>query len=207
MSDEHEFPEAEDGAEESLDQTIERLEAEIGEWKDHALRAAAEAENVRRRAEREMNDARAFAIQRFAKDLFGVADNLQRALQAAPKDAADPALKNLSVGIELVEKELLGAFERNGLKRLDPAAGEKFDPNLHQAVMEQPSDTVAAGGVIQVLQTGYELFGRVLRPAMVVVAAKGSGDSARSPSAEAAGQSAYAKAAEAAANAEVDRKA
>jgi molecular chaperone GrpE len=172
MSDETEIPETE--ADENLDEMILRLEAEIGEWKDHALRAAAEAENVRRRAEREMNDARAYAIQRFAKDLFGVADNLERALQAAPKDAIDPAVKNLTVGIELIQKALQTAFETNGVKTIDPRPGEKFDPNKHQAVMEQPSADVPAGGVIQVLQVGYELFGRVVRPAMVAVAAKGA---------------------------------
>lgn len=172
MSDEIETPETE--AEESLDQMILRLEAEIGEWKDHALRATADAENVRRRAEREMNDARAYAIQRFAKDLFGVADNLQRALQAVPKDAADPALKSLATGVEMIEKSLHTAFEANGVKKIDPAPGEKFDPNQHQAVMEQPSAEIAPGGVIQTLQTGYALFGRVVRPAMVAVAAKGA---------------------------------
>jgi molecular chaperone GrpE len=180
MSDETEFPETE--ADENLDEMILRLETEIGEWKDHALRAAAEAENVRRRAEREMNDARAYAIQRFAKDLFGVADNLERALQAAPKDTVDPAVKNLTVGIELIHKALQTAFEANGVKVIDPRPGEKFDPNKHQAVMEQPSADVPAGGVIQVLQIGYELFGRVVRPAMVAVAAKGA--SAPAPSGE-----------------------
>src|SRR3569832_524495 len=98
MSDETDIPENE--AEESLDEMILRLEAEIGEWKDHALRAAAEADNVRRRAEHEMNDARDYAILRFAKDLFGVADNLQRALQAVPKNTADPAQKNQTTGVE-----------------------------------------------------------------------------------------------------------
>jgi molecular chaperone GrpE len=163
---------------EPVELTIARLEAEADHWKDQAMRAVAEAENTRRRAEREMNDARAYAIQRFARDLLGVADNLERALLAAPTDAADPALKNLALGIEMTEKELLGAFERNGLKRLAPARGEKFDPHLHQAMMEQPSDDVAPGGVIQVLQAGYELFGRIVRPAMVVVAARGAGEPA-----------------------------
>ena len=189
MSDETEIPETE--ADENLDEMILRLEAEIGEWKDHALRAAAEAENVRRRAEREMNDARAYAIQRFAKDLFGVADNLERALQAAPKDAVDPAVKNLTVGIELIQKSLQTAFETNGVKTIDPNPGEKFDPNKHQAVMEQPSADVPAGGVIQVLQVGYELFGRVVRPAMVAVAAKGA---SAQPSAATGEPNPYAKA-------------
>ncbi len=153
---------------------LEALRAENAALKDQALRYAAEAENTRRRAEREANDARAYAIQKFARDLLGVADNLSRAMQHAPTDAADPLVKNLAIGLEMTEKELMGAFERNGLKKIDPAKGSKFDPHLHQAMMEQPSDEVAGGGVIQVLQSGYELFGRVVRPAMVVVAAKGS---------------------------------
>jgi molecular chaperone GrpE len=157
-----------------LDQVI----AERDEWKDRALRAAAEADNVRRRTENQLNDARAFAIQRFAKDLLGVADNLSRALQAAPKAGsgdADGAVAGLVTGLELTEKSLLGAFASNGLKRVAPEAGEAFDPHLHQAMMEQPSETVPGGAVIQTMQAGYELFGRTVRPAMVVVAAKGSG--------------------------------
>ena len=153
---------------------IEQLRTENAALKDQALRYAAEAENTRRRAEREGNDARAYAIQKFARDLLGVADNLARAMEHAPTDSADPMVKNLAIGLQMTEKELLGAFERNGLKKVDPAKGTKFDPNLHQAVMEQPADDVAAGGVTQVLQSGYELFGRIVRPAMVIVAAKGS---------------------------------
>lgn len=159
---------------EDLTQEIEALKAEISAMKDQALRYAAEAENVKRRAEREMNDARAYAIQKFARDLLGVADNLSRATAHSPRDSQDAAVKNYIVGIDMTEKELLGAFERNGLKKIDPPKGEKFDPHLHQAVMEQPSDEVAAGGVITVLQAGYELMGRLVRPAMVAVAAKGS---------------------------------
>ena len=154
---------------------IDALINERDEWKDRALRAVAEADNVKRRAEREMNDARAYAITRFARDLLGVADNLARALQAAPKDAADPAVSGLVTGLEMTEKSLLTAFQNNGLELVAPAAGDRFDPNLHQAMMEQPSETVAAGGVIQTMQPGYALFGRVVRPAMVVVAARGSG--------------------------------
>ena len=158
----------------SEDIDLEALRAENAALKDQALRYAAEVENTKRRSEREVNDARAYAIQKFARDLLGVADNLARALQHAPKDAADTAVKNLAVGLEMTEKELLGAFERNGLKRLEPAVGTRFDPHVHQAVMEQPSNDVASGGIIEVLQAGYELFGRVVRPAMVAVAAKGS---------------------------------
>ncbi len=147
------------------------LRAENQALKDQVLRVAADAENSKRRAEREANDARAFAIQKFGRDLLAVADTLDRAL-AAPVD--DPAVKNFVVGMEMTQKSLLAAFENNGLKKIDPAKGEKFDPHQHQAMMEQPSAEVAAGGVIQVLQPGYELLGRLIRPAMVVVAAKGS---------------------------------
>jgi molecular chaperone GrpE len=210
MSDETETPEtgraAEPEAEVSLDEMIVRFEAEIAEWKDHAMRAAADAENVRRRAEREMNDARAYAIQRFARDLFVVADNLSRALKAVPADAADATVKNLMSGVELTEKALQTAFEAHGVKRIEPKAGDKFDPHKHQAMTEQPAPSgVAPGAVVQVMQTGYELFGRVVRPAMVVVAAKtaqaaeaGGGDAAANP---------YAKSEEAGSGETVDTKA
>ena len=148
------------------------LRAENQALKDQVLRVAAEAENTKRRAERDANDARAFAIQKFGRDLLAVADTLDRAL-AAPVD--DPAVKNFVVGMEMTQKSLMSAFENNGLKKIDPPKGEKFDPHQHQAMMEQPAPDVAAGGVIQVLQPGYELLGRLIRPAMVVVAAKGSG--------------------------------
>lgn len=147
------------------------LKAEVQALKDQVLRVAAEAENTKRRAEREANDARAYAIQKFGRDLLTVADTLDRAL-AAPVD--DPAVKNFVVGMEMTQKSLMSAFETNGLKKIDPPKGEKFDPHQHQAMMEQPSTEVGAGGVIQVLQPGYELLGRLIRPAMVVVAAKGS---------------------------------
>jgi molecular chaperone GrpE len=153
----------------------EALVAETAALKEQVLRYAAEAENTRRRAEREANDARAYAIQKFARDLLGVADNLARAMAAQPADAGDPTVKNFVVGVEMTEKELQGAFERNGLKKIDPAKGDKFDPHKHQAMMEQPGGEVAPGAVIQVLQPGYELLGRLVRPAMVVVAAKSAG--------------------------------
>lgn len=162
---------------------LERLRAENAQLKDQALRYAAEAENTRRRAEKEANDSRAYAIQRFARDLLGVADNLSRALQHAPRDDADPAVKNFVVGIEMTDRELNGAFERNGLKKIEPARGGKFDPHLHQAMAEQPADDVPGGAVVQVMQAGYELFGRIVRPAMVVVAPKGSGPQAQPASA------------------------
>jgi molecular chaperone GrpE len=151
---------------------FEALKSEAAGLREQVLRYAAEAENTRRRAEREANDARAYAIQKFARDLLGVADNLARATAHAPADAADPVVKNFVLGVEMTEKELLSAFERNGLKRIDPKKGDKFDPHQHQAMSEQPGGDVPAGGVIQVLQPGYELLGRLVRPAMVIVAAK-----------------------------------
>ena len=157
---------------------VAQLAAENAALKEQALRYAAEAENTKRRAERETNDARAYAIQRFARDLFEVADNLSRALQAAPRDHADPNVKNLVLGIDMTEKALKQAFERNGLKTVSPARGDKFDPHQHQAMMEQADPEVAPGSVLNVLQNGYELFGRIVRPAMVAVtpkAAAGSG--------------------------------
>ncbi|WP_340647166.1 nucleotide exchange factor GrpE [Phenylobacterium sp.] len=165
---------------------IEALTAENKALKEQVLRYAAEAENTRRRAEREANDARAYAIQKFGKDLLAAADNLSRALTAAPADSADTVVKNFVVGVEMTAKSLQTAFETNGLKKIEPDKGVKFDPHQHQAMMEQPSTEVGAGGVIQVLQPGYELLGRLIRPAMVVVAAKGSTGPA-APAAEAPG--------------------
>jgi molecular chaperone GrpE len=157
-----------------LDAELEAARDEVAALKDQLLRYAAEAENTRRRAERESNEARAFAISKFAKDLMGVADNLARALEHAPTDSPDPATRNLAVGLDMTQKALLDAFARNGLIKIEPAIGARFDPHQHQAVMEQTSTSVAPGGIIQVLQAGYELFGRNLRAAMVVVAAKDS---------------------------------
>ena len=165
---------------------IDALIAERDQWKDRALRAVAEAENTKKRAELSNNDARAYAIQKFARDLLGVADNLERALQAAPKNA-DAGEAGLVTGLELTQKSLLQAFESNNLKRVAPEPGEAFDPHLHQAMMEQPSDIIQGGQVLQTLQPGYALFGRTVRPAMVVVAAKGSGAAAGNAAYVAAG--------------------
>lgn len=164
-----------EGPDAGLEAMLDQLQAENAALKDQVLRVAADAENSKRRAEREANDARAYAIQKFARDLLGVADNLSRALQHAPREDADTVVKNFLLGIELTEKELNGAFERNGLKKVDPAKGDKFDPHLHQAMMEQPAEGVEPGAVVQTMQAGYELMGRIVRPALVVVAAKGAG--------------------------------
>ncbi|HTK34906.1 MAG TPA: nucleotide exchange factor GrpE [Caulobacteraceae bacterium] len=169
MPEDGQFPdEAEDAAQEA-----ELLRAEIAALKDQALRYAAEAENTKRRAEKEINDARAYAIQKFSRDLLDAADSLGRALQAAHStnmaSHVEPAVKNMVLGIDMTEKALQTAFERNGLKKVDPARGEKFDPHRHQAVMEQPADDAPPGAVVAVMQPGYELFGRIVRPAMVAV--------------------------------------
>src|SRR3990167_7836449 len=142
---------------EDLAQEVEPLKAEVAALKEQALRYAAEAENTKRRAEREMNDARAYAITKFARDLLGVADTFDRALAAAPE--GEGAVKNFVVGVEMTSKELQSAFDKNGLKKIDPPQGEKFDPHKHQAMMEQPGVDVDPGGIIQTLQAGYELLG------------------------------------------------
>ena len=154
-----------------------RLIAENAALKEQVLRVAADAENARRRAEKEAADARAYAIQRFARDLFDPADNLARALLARPPGDADPALKNLFAGVEMTERALQSAFDRNGLKKIEPERGAKFDPHVHQAMMEQPAEGVAPGAVTAVMQPGYELFGRMVRPAMVVVTPRATASS------------------------------
>jgi molecular chaperone GrpE len=148
------------------------LEAELGKARDELLRALAEVENTRRRAERQANDARAYAIDRFARDLLPVADTLSRALEAAPtgwREAADDGLRTLLAGLEMTERAMVDCFARNGLKRIG-APGEPFDPNLHQAVAQAPSEH-PAGAVAQVMQPGYVLGDRTLRAAMVLVSA------------------------------------
>ncbi len=171
-------------ADPEADADIAVLRQELAALKDQALRYAAEAENTKRRAERETNEARAYAISKFAKDLMAVADNLSRALEHAPADAEDPAARNLIVGLEMTHKALIDAFARNGLNAIAPKQGDRFDPHLHQAMMEQPSDTLAPGRIIQCLQSGYELFGRTLRAAMVVVTSR---ESTGGPPAESGG--------------------
>jgi molecular chaperone GrpE len=173
----------------------EALRAEIADLKEQVLRYAADAENTKRRAEREANDARAYAIQKFAQDLLGVADNLASALAHEPTETTDPAVKNFMVGVEMTEKQLQGAFERNGLKRIAPVRGEKFDPHKHQAMAEAPGTEVAPGYIVEVMQVGYELLGRLVRPAMVVVAARTAAKGADGPKAN-GGQNPYADGAE-----------
>ncbi|MDN2566467.1 nucleotide exchange factor GrpE [Aquibium sp. A9E412] len=160
---------AETGADEAA-----RLTAENEELKDRALRLAAEMENLRKRAARDVHDARAYAIAAFARDMLSVSDNLRRALEAVPQDAAEngDSLKALVEGVEMTERAMLSALERHGVKRIEPE-GERFDPNFHQAMFEVPNPDVPANTVVQVVQTGYLIGERVLRPAMVGVAKGG----------------------------------
>jgi molecular chaperone GrpE len=151
------------------------LEAQVAELRDKFLRAVAEAENVRKRTEREIADERVYGITAFARDILAVADNLARTLDAVGVEArssAEGPLKALLEGVELTDRELQKALAKNGIRRIDPQ-GEKFDPNFHQAVFEVPDANVPAGMVAQVVQPGYAVGNRVLRPAMVGVSKGG----------------------------------
>jgi len=161
-------------AEEPSPQTrVTELEAELAEYKDRLLRALAETENVRRRAQREREDGSKYAIAGFAKDLLSAADNLRRALESLPEsEAKDERTRSLLAGVAATERELLGVFERHGIKRIDPK-GEVFDHNFHQAIFEAERPDQPSGSVVEVLQPGYVLHDRLLRPAMVGVAKGG----------------------------------
>jgi molecular chaperone GrpE len=154
---------------------IAELESQVADLTDRLLRAHAELDNIRKRAERDKAETAKYAISRFARDIVGVSDNFQRAIAAVPPGAADrdPALKSLVEGVSMSEREFLQVLERHGVKRIDPM-GEIFNPHLHQAVMEQPNPELPSGTVLQVLQAGYSIQDRVLRPAMVVVAKGGA---------------------------------
>src|ERR1700691_5409332 len=145
------------------------LEREHAEMKDRLLRTLAEMENLRKRTEREVADSRLYGITSFARDVLGVADNLRRALEAVAPElraSAQSGAKALIDGVELTERELLKALEKNGVRQFTPQR-ERFDPNLHQAMFEVPDATVPAGSVVQVVQPGYMIGERVLRPALV----------------------------------------
>ena len=152
------------------EQVTAALEA-AAEFKDKLLRTLAEMENLRKRTEREVNDARTYAVSGFARDVLAVADNMHRALETIAPEAraqADATLKTLIEGIELTERELHKVLSKNGVKKFSPE-GEKFDPNLHEAMYEMPTQDLPSGHVAQVRQAGYMLGDRVLRPAMVGV--------------------------------------
>ena len=151
------------------------LEAEKADLKDKLLRLMADMENLRRRTEREVADARTYAVANFARDMLNVADNIRRAIESVPEEAsstAEGAFKGLIDGIDLTERDLLKTLERHGVKKLDPQ-GQKFDPNVHQAMFEIPNGEVPNGTVLQVVQSGYVIGDRVLRPAMVGVSKGG----------------------------------
>jgi len=154
---------------------LEALKAEVDSLKDQRLRALAEAENIRRRAEREKTEASQYAVTKFARDMLGIADNFARALAAAPpalREAADPQIKAVLDGVEATDRQLLATLERYRVKPVDTADG-KFDPNLHQAIAEVPGNGKPPGGIVDVVQTGYMIGDRLLRPAMVTVARRG----------------------------------
>ena len=168
---------------------VEALSKESAEYKDKLLRTLADMENLRRRTEREIADTRLYAISAFARDIIAVADNMQRALGALDEDLrekADGGTKALLDGVELTERELLKVLEKHGVKKFDPL-GEKFDPNLHQAMYELPDPSQPAGTVAQVVQPGYMIGERVLRPALVAVAKGGPKATAEPPANDNAG--------------------
>jgi molecular chaperone GrpE len=156
--------------------SVEALQKESAEARDRMLRTLAEMENLRKRTTKEVADARLYGITGFARDVLDIADNLQRALDAVPAEAranADPGLTALIEGVELTERSLLNALEKHGVKRFDPI-GQKFDPNFQQAMFEVPDPSVPSGTVVQVVQAGYTIGERVLRPALVGVAKGGA---------------------------------
>jgi molecular chaperone GrpE len=153
---------------------LQTLQAEVESLKDQRLRALAEVENIRRRAEREKNEASQYAVTKFARDMVGIADNFARALAAVPAEvraAADPQVQAVLDGVEATDRQLLQTLERYGVKAVDTSDG-KFDPNLHQAIAEVPGNGKPPGSIVDVVQSGFMIGERLLRPAMVTVAKK-----------------------------------
>ena len=166
-------PETEEGKIAAL---VETLARENAESKDRLLRTLAEMENLRKRTEREIGDARHYGIASFARDILAVADNMDRALAALDaelREAANAGVKALLDGVELTERELHNVLEKHGVKKFEPQKGERFDPNLHQAVYEAPDPSLPSGTVAQIVQPGYMIGERMLRPALVAVAKGG----------------------------------
>jgi molecular chaperone GrpE len=177
-------PEAalEGATERDVHSVIEALAAENAQMKDKVLRTLAEMENLRRRTEKEVADARTYATTNFARDMLSAADNMRRALETLGEEAraaAEGVFKGLIEGIELTERDLLKTLERHGIRKIEPK-GEKFDPNLHQAMFEVPDPSVPNGTVREVMQAGFVIGDRVLRPALVGVA-KGGPKAAAEP--------------------------
>jgi molecular chaperone GrpE len=156
--------------------SVEALAKEAADLRDKMLRTLAEMENLRQRTRREVADSKIYGITGFARDVLDIADSLQRTIDAVPaetRESADPLLKSLIEGVELTERSLLSALEKNGVKKFDPQ-GEKFNPNFQQAMYEVPDPSVPAGTVVQVVQAGYTIGERVLRPALVGVSKGGA---------------------------------
>ena len=171
---------------EAAEQRIAAMETEADEMKSQLLRTMADMENLRRRTEKEIRDAKQYSVTGFARDMLGVADNLRRGLEAISDEdraGAEGALKALLDGTELTEREMLKTLEKHGVKKLNPE-GEKFDPNFHQAMFEVPNPDVPNNSVVQVMQAGYVIGNRVLRPAMVGVAKGGPKMAAPEPADE-----------------------
>lgn len=172
MDDNEHLPETETQASE-----IDALRAEAADMKDRMLRALADAENTRRRAEREKQDASQYAVTKFARDMLQIADNFARALAACPpaaREAAAPEIKAVIDGVEATERQLLSVLERYGVTVIDTSDG-KFDPNFHQAIAEVPGNGKPPGSIVDVVQAGYIIGERLLRPAMVTVARRDEG--------------------------------
>src|SRR5919112_4094996 len=151
------------------------LAKEAADLRDRLLRTLAEMENMRRRTDREVADARTYGVTNFARDILAVADNMERALKALDDEIrgkADAGVKALLDGVELTERELIKVMEKHGIRKIEPQ-GQKFDPNLHQAMLEIPDPSVPSGTVVQIMQPGYTIGERVLRPAMVAVSKGG----------------------------------
>ena len=152
------------------------LDRELADYKDRLLRTLADMENMRKRTEREVADARVYGISAFARDILGVADNMHRAMQALDDELrakADDTMKALLDGVELTERELINVLEKHGVKKIEPL-NQKFDPNRHQAMFEVEDASVPSGTVVQVMQAGYLIGERVLRPALVAVSKGGA---------------------------------
>lgn len=175
---------AESSSSSSSSEQVANLQAEVAELKERHLRALADAENVRRRAERERLDVSQYAVTRFARDMLSISDNLQRALSHLPPQSeleACPAVKAVLEGVEATERELTATLERHGVRVID-TRDAKFDPHLHQAIAEVPASGKPPGSIVDVVQTGYVISDRLLRPAMVTVArGRGNGEEKSAP--------------------------
>jgi len=179
-----------DGTPQEQSNPVEELQAENADLKDRMLRTMAEMENLRRRTEKELTDARQYAVSSFARDMLTVSDNLRRALDFLPEDDrrnADAGITSLIEGVEMTERDLLKQLEKHGVAKLEPE-GQKFDPNFHQAMFEVPNPNVPNGTVVQVVQAGYRIGDRVLRPAMVGVSKGGPKEAAQPADDKAAGE-------------------